>query len=89
MPIIASAKKYMRVSARKRAQNNRWRFRIEHLQRKLKKAVVAHNAADAQSLFRTLQKTLDAAAQRRVIHKNAAARTKSRLAHALQRLSGQ
>lgn len=80
MPNIDAAKKYMRVSARKGAQNTQWRSKIEQLQRKFRKAIAAKNAGDAQSLFQTLQKTLDAAARRRVIHTNTAARTKSRLA---------
>ncbi len=87
MPIKAAAKKYMRVSARKRAQNDRWRNRLAVLQRKFKHVLAEKKGEDARTLYQSLQKTLDAAARRHVIHRNAAARKKSRLAAALKRNS--
>jgi small subunit ribosomal protein S20 len=81
-----AAKKYMRVSATKRARNNEWRSTLHNLRRQFKKAVATKNTAEVQTVLKTLQKTLDGAARRRVIHANTAARTKSRLAAAARRL---
>jgi len=86
MPNTDAARKAIRTSARKGARNTHWRYRIENLQRKFRKAVSAKNATEANALFRDLQKTVDAAAQRHIIHRNTAARTKSRLADAVRRL---
>ncbi len=83
MPNTASAKKSLRVSARKTARNAHWQSRIENLRRKFHKAVAAKNSAVAQEIFQRFQKVLDAAAQRNVVHANTAARTTSRFARAL------
>lgn len=79
MPNKDSAKKYMRVSAKKQLKNNEWFSKLSNLERKFKKAVATGKKEDAATLSKELQKTLDRAARRNVIHKNAAARTKSRI----------
>ncbi len=47
------------------------------------KTAIQTDSPDAQSIFRETSKALDKAAARNVIHKNTAARKKSRLAKAL------
>jgi len=76
LPNIASAKKNMRKS---RAANVRNRAQRSALRTVLKKAQApAATADDRQKAI----KTLDRAASKGLIHKNAAARHKSRLAKA-------
>lgn len=79
-----SARKRIRQNA-KRAARNRWRLRtlraaLKDLQDKLLHA----SYADAQASFRKACQLLDKTAGKGVIHKNTAARRKSRLAARLK-----
>lgn len=74
MPNIASAKKNMRKS---RAAQTRNRAQRSALRTALKKAKTDGSTADAKAVAVTL---LDRAARKGLIHKNAAARQKSKLA---------
>jgi len=86
MPNIASAKKRLRQNvvrqARKRSERSALRTQIK----KVRSAITAGDAAVAQSEFVEVCKKLDRAGSRRLIHKNAAARTKSRLAKQISKL---
>jgi small subunit ribosomal protein S20 len=86
MPNIDSAKKYMRVSAKKKAQNDEWRSKLANLERKFHKALKDKNKTDAEKLVKELQKTLDKSAKLNVVHKNNAARSKSRFVKALNKI---
>jgi small subunit ribosomal protein S20 len=79
MPNIASAKKRLRQSLVRRARNRATKSVLRSQIRKVREAVVAGNAADADAAFRSCVKHLDRASTHRVIHPNAAARMKSRL----------
>jgi small subunit ribosomal protein S20 len=79
-----SAKKRIRQNEKRRARN-RWRTRI------LRDAVrefldkLAHgSSADAETSFRAVTKVIDRSAAKGVIHKNQAARRKSRLSKRLK-----
>ena len=74
MPNIASAKKNMRKSRAAQARN---RAQRSALRTALKKAKVEGASADVQT---TAVSMLDRAARKGLIHKNAAARQKSKLA---------
>ena len=50
-------------------------------------AVAENNKESAMELLKDAQKVLDSTAAKKVIHKNAAARTKSRLVKAVKELS--
>ena len=52
--------------------------------RKVRRAVAAGDLAVAETEFRLATKKLDRAGIKRVIHPNAAARTKSRLSHLIK-----
>jgi small subunit ribosomal protein S20 len=77
---IKSQKKRILTNA-KRAERNK-RVRSE-LRTRVKAAVRAVGTEDASDLARLAQKRLDKAASKGIIHKNAAARRKSRLAKRL------
>lgn len=80
MPQTAAAKKALRVAARRRAINDRWRTAFHVLERKFRKAVGEKNAETARSVYGELQSTVDRMARRHILHRNTAARVKSRAA---------
>lgn len=79
----------------KRARQNADKYKLRHAQRSEVRTAVKAVRADidskdkekANESFLKAQKVLDAAASKKVIHKNAAARTKSRLSKAVKALS--
>lgn len=79
MPIKNSAKKYMRVTAKKTANNNKTRGAYRAAVRNLEKAIQANDSKAMTTYFALSQKTLDKAVQKNILSKNAAARKKSRL----------
>jgi len=79
MPNIKSAKKRLRQNLANRERNRSGKRAIRTQCRKVLDAVQAGDLDQAQSEFRLAAKKLDQAGAKRVIHRNAAARTKSRL----------
>ncbi len=80
MPNIKSAIKRVKVSEKKSVANKMKKSEIRTEIKKAKASVVANdNSAEA---LKSAQATLDKAAAKGYVHKNAAARTKSRLAKA-------
>ena len=87
MPNTASAKKRMRQDAVRRSRNRSTKSALRTQVRKVREAIAAKDAEQSQTEFQALVKKLDRAASRNVIHANAAARTKSRLAAAIKALT--
>jgi small subunit ribosomal protein S20 len=79
MPIKKSAKKYMRVTATKTEKNRKIKGAFRSAIKKTLEAIRAGNKDNAQEWFKKAAKALDKAVQKNVIHKNTAARRKSRL----------
>ncbi|PAY15324.1 30S ribosomal protein S20 [Stieleria neptunia] len=79
MPNTASAKKRLRQNDKRRQHNRTLRSRMRTQLRRVREAVAAGDSETAQSEFRVASKRLDQAAAKNLIHKNAAARSKSRL----------
>jgi len=79
MPTTKSAKKRLRQSIERRAQNRAVKSSVKTQVRKVRRAVAAGDLAAAEAELRLAAKKLDRAGAKRVIHPNAAARTKSRL----------
>jgi small subunit ribosomal protein S20 len=84
MPTTKSAKKRHRQSLERRATNRATKSSIKTQVRKVREAITAGDLAKADSEFRLAAKKLDRAGVKRVIHPNAAARTKSRLQHLMK-----
>ncbi|MBQ18251.1 MAG: 30S ribosomal protein S20 [Planctomycetaceae bacterium] len=80
MPNSVSAKKSLRQNLRRRARNRSQRSSLRTVVKKVRLAVAAGEAEEARKLLRAATKRLDQAATKKLIHKNKAARTKSRLA---------
>ncbi len=81
-----SALKRMRQSIKRRDNNRSFRTRMRTAVKKLRAAIEEGNAELAKSLLGETLSTVDATAQKGVIHQNAAARTKSRLTRAVNSL---
>ncbi len=79
MPIKKAAKKYMRVTTRKTAKNAKVKGSFRSAIKKTTEAVTKGDTVQAQEWLKRASKALDKAAEKKVIHKNAAARKKSRL----------
>ncbi len=84
MPTTSSAKKRHRQSLERRAKNRAVKSAVKTQVRKVRAAVAAGDLAKAEAEFRLAAKKLDRAGVKRVIHPNAASRTKSRLAHLMK-----
>ena len=84
MPTTKSAKKRLRQSLERRTQNRAVKSTVKTQVRKVREAVQAGDIAKAEAELRLAAKRLDRAGAKRVIHPNAASRTKSRLAHLIR-----
>ncbi|SDF05597.1 30S ribosomal protein S20 [Sporomusa acidovorans] len=81
MPNIKSSERSVKTDAERRARNYSVRSAIKTSTRKVEEAVHAGKADEAKNLLINAASIIDKAAAKGVIHKNAAARKKSRLAH--------
>jgi small subunit ribosomal protein S20 len=79
MPNHKSAEKRDRQNAKRNAINTAHRSRLRTAIKKLRAAIAAKNVADAQALLPQTVSIIDKSIQKGVIHRNAAARYKSRL----------
>lgn len=78
-----SAKKRVRQNERRAARNRPLRTRVSHAVRSAREAI-EDGDSEAAAFVRDAQSALDQAARHNVIHRNAAARRKSRLVKALK-----
>ncbi|WP_437224730.1 30S ribosomal protein S20 [Planctomicrobium sp. SH661] len=85
MPNTPTAKKALRQSEKNRLLNRAQRSALRTAIKKARAAAAGTDAAAAQEAFRLVTKKLDQAAAKHLIHKNAAARTKSRLSKLLSK----
>jgi len=84
MPHTQSAKKRLKQSLRRKASNRSVKAELRTEIKQVRAAVAAGKLDDAKKEMVTAQTKLDRAATRGVIHKNKAARVKSRLSKALK-----
>lgn len=85
MPIKQSAKKYLRASGKRAAQNAKIKKAFKDAVKKLQSLAKAGHIEDAKKMFPSVQKALDKAAKVNIIAKNTAARKKSRLVKMLKK----
>ena len=86
MPNIKSAKKRLKQSLVRNARNRSLRTSIRKRCKKVVSAVGTGQLQDAEAAFTVAVKTLDKMGAKRIIHKNAAARKKSRLSKMLKKM---
>ena len=80
MANIASARKRARQAETRRRHNAALRSELRSAVRNTRKAIAAGDKQAAVTVFRRATGVIDSIADKRIIHKNAAARHKSRLA---------
>jgi small subunit ribosomal protein S20 len=88
MPNIKSAKKRMLQNVVLREKNRSVKRSLKTQTKKVLDAVTAGNVEQAEKELRQSAKILDRAAAHNIIHRNAAARTKSRLSARVKVLKG-
>ncbi|MDR2643641.1 MAG: 30S ribosomal protein S20 [Planctomycetaceae bacterium] len=86
MPNIKSAKKRLRQNIVLRERNRSNRSFVRNRCKSVIQAIKDGNVEEAERLFRIATKALDQAGAKRIIHKNAAARKKSRLSAQIRKL---
>lgn len=86
MPNIKSAKKRLRQNIATRERNRAARSYVRNRCKNVVKAVRDGNLENVDELFRVAVKTLDQAGAKKIIHKNAAARKKSRLSALIRKM---
>ncbi|MDA8416856.1 MAG: 30S ribosomal protein S20 [Betaproteobacteria bacterium] len=84
MANTAQAEKRARQAQAQRAHNMSLRSTLRTAVKKVRKAVVAGDKSAAQEVFRASTAVIDSIADKKIIHKNTAARTKSRLSAAIK-----
>jgi small subunit ribosomal protein S20 len=79
MPNTESAKRAMRKAERRRIRNRSQRSALKTMVKKVRVTAAANDLTASKEALEVAIKRLDQAAAKRLIHKNKAARTKSRL----------
>ena len=83
MPNIKSAKKRVKVIEKKTLQNKMFKSSMKTEIKKYNAAVASGDVAAAEAAYKAATKKIDVAANKGIIHKNAAARKKSQFTKAL------
>jgi len=78
MPNIKSAKKRVLVTETKTLRNKSFKSAYKTTMKKYEAAVASGNKADAEAAYKDAIKKIDTAVTKNIIHKNTAARKKSR-----------
>lgn len=87
MANIASARKRARQSEKQRQHNASLRSELRSAVKTVKKAIEAGDKAAANGVFQRAAGVIDSIADKNIIHKNKAARHKSRLAAAIRAMA--
>jgi small subunit ribosomal protein S20 len=87
MANIASARKRARQGERRRRHNASLRSELRTAIKNVRKAIAAGDKQAAGETFRRAMSVIDSIADKNIIHKNKAARHKSRLAAAIKSMA--
>jgi small subunit ribosomal protein S20 len=88
MPNIRQQEKRVRIAARERLQNLRYRSTVKTLTKRLRTAVEDGDADKIAAEHRELVRTIDKAASKGALHRNTAARRKAQAARLVSSGSG-
>jgi small subunit ribosomal protein S20 len=86
MANTAQARKRARQAIKQRAHNMSLRSELRTAIKKVRKAIESGDKAAAQAVFKDSQSVIDSIADKKIVHKNLAARQKSRLSAAIKAL---
>ena len=81
------ARKRARQAIKQRAHNVSLRSNLRTVIKKVQKAILAGDKTAAQAVFNESMSTIDSIADKKIIHKNKAARHKSRLSAAVKAMA--
>lgn len=81
------AQKRSRQSTARNAQNASQRSRVRTAVKSVRKAIAAGDKKAAMDIYSSATSVIDSIADKKVVHKNAAARNKSRLAAAIKAMA--
>lgn len=84
MPNTPAAKKTLRQDKKKETENKNKKRQMREAIKDFEDAIEAGNTEKAEKIFPDVQKKIDKAAKNKLIHKNKAARLKSRLTKKLE-----
>jgi len=87
MANTAQAKKRARQSEATRKRNASLKSALRSAVKNVKKAIAAGDKAAAMKEFQAQQSVIDRVADKKVVHKNLASRSKHRLAHAIKSMA--
>jgi small subunit ribosomal protein S20 len=87
MANIASARKRARQAEKRRQHNAALRSELRSAVRDIRKAITAGDKKAARDVFQRSVSVIDSIADKNIIHKNTAARHKSRLAARLKAMA--
>ena len=87
MANTAQARKRARQAVKLNAHNSSLRSRLRTAIKSVRKAVEAGDKETAAKLFLAAQSTIDKIADKKIVHKNTAARQKSRLSAAIKSMA--
>lgn len=88
MANTAQARKRARQTVKINAHNSALRSRLRTAIKAVRKAIATGDQAAAKEMLRTSAKTIDIIADKKIVHKNTAARQKSRLSAAIKAMTG-
>jgi small subunit ribosomal protein S20 len=88
MANTAQARKRARQAEKRRQHNASLTSALRTSIKKVRKAIATGNKAAAEKQFGAAQAVIDRIADKKIIHKNAAARHKSRLVHRIRGMAG-
>ena len=88
MPKIKSAIKRVEIAERNRQRNKTWRTSVRTVHNQVLETSKSGNAKEIAKALQQAYKVIDTAVAKGVLHKNAAARRKSRLAYHVSGLTG-
>jgi small subunit ribosomal protein S20 len=81
------ARKRARQAVKRRAHNMSLRSELRTAIKSVRKAIAGGDKTAAQAAFKAAQGTIDSIADKKIVHKNLAARQKSRLSAAIKAIS--
>jgi small subunit ribosomal protein S20 len=87
MANTAQTRKRARQAEATRKRNASQKSELRSAVKKVRKAIAAGDKAAAAKTFQESQAVIDRIADKKIVHKNLASRTKSRLAHAIKALA--
>jgi small subunit ribosomal protein S20 len=87
MANIASARKRARQDTQRNAHNSSLRSRLRTAIKSVRKAIAAGDKLAATKSLQSAQSVIDRIADKKIVHKNAASRYKSRLAASIKAMA--